>query len=335
MTIYKIAKLAGVSIATVSRVMNNSPKVTESTRRRVEAVLREAQFTPSAVARSLATNATKTVGLLTSDVRDSYYANASYVIEQTCQAHGYQVILCNTGSEPDKKIAYLQMLLEKQVDGIILVGSGFAEPVLHAAIASAAARVPIVTLNGDLALPGVSAVVCDDRRATADIARYLCGAGRRDVLYLYDAETPSGRAKRQGFRDGMAAGGADDVDDRIMRVAPGILGGLHGVAQATAAGHSFAAIVASDDLIAAGALRQVIALGRRVPDEVAIFGFNNSALCLLTMPELTSVDNKVTASATTAADYLCAVLQGQQVPARTVIAPEIMLRASGNLGHNT
>ena len=129
MNIYEIAKRAGVSIATVSRVINNSPNVRKETREKVEAAIEEANYTVNDIARSLAAKTTHTIGVMTIDVRDSYYANAIYTIEQEFRTYGYNVILCNTGQELRKKKKYLKILLEKQVDGIILVGSVFKEPI--------------------------------------------------------------------------------------------------------------------------------------------------------------------------------------------------------------
>ena len=162
MNIYEIAKRAGVSIATVSRVINNNPNVRDETREKVEKAIEESNYTVNDIARSLAVKTTHTIGVMTSDVRDSYYANAIYTIEQEFRELGYNVILCNTGQELQKKKKYLKVLLEKKVDGIILVGSVFKEQGDNSHIIEASKKVPVVILNSHIEGENIYSIVCDD-----------------------------------------------------------------------------------------------------------------------------------------------------------------------------
>ena len=125
MNIYDIAKEAGVSIATVSRVLNNKGTVSGATRAKVEAVLSRSGYTPSAIARGMVSKSMRTVAVLTVDIRVPHYAQQAYTIEQAFSHRGYEVILCNTGGGKEATVRYLRAVTEKQVDGIILVGSVF------------------------------------------------------------------------------------------------------------------------------------------------------------------------------------------------------------------
>jgi len=328
MNIYEIAKKAGVSIATVSRVINNSPKVKEETRAKVEAVLRQYRYTPNAIARSLVTKATHTVGVLTSDVRDSYYASAIYTIEQSFRELGYNVILCNTGLELKEKKEYLRLMLQKKVDGIILVGSVFKEKDDNSHIYEVATHVPVVMLNGDLQGNNIYSIVCDDGAAVFNIVEMLYSKGHRDIVYMYDVESFSGMAKIEGFKRSMKEHKLE-INGRIIKVPQGIQGGYEGVERLEREGVPYTAILASEDIIAVGILKKLREIGRRVPEEVAVFGYNNSQYSLCTMPELSTVDNKVTDMALGAVQMLYDVLQGKEVIHRVVVTPQVIIRESG------
>ncbi|MBP5249200.1 MAG: LacI family DNA-binding transcriptional regulator, partial [Lachnospiraceae bacterium] len=148
--IYDISERSGVSIATVSRVLNGSPKVSEATKSKVLAVMDELGYTPNVFARGLGLNTMNTVGIMCSDSSDPFLANAVYYLEQNLRKHGYDSFLCCTGYELKNKKNYLELILSKRVDGLILVGSSLLEPKdeddLY--IKEAASRVPVMLMNG-------------------------------------------------------------------------------------------------------------------------------------------------------------------------------------------
>ena len=125
MTIYDISEQAGVSIATVSRVLNGSKNVSEKTRKKVLDIISQSGYTPNAFARGLGLNTMKTIGIMCADSSDLYLAKAIYHIERKLRANGYDSLLCCTGYELDAKAASMNLLITKKVDGIILVGSNF------------------------------------------------------------------------------------------------------------------------------------------------------------------------------------------------------------------
>ena len=127
MNIYDIAREAGVSITTVSRVINHREQVNAITRERVEKVLKAHNYKPNATARNLVTKSSRTVAVLTIDIREPHYARTAYTIERELSHRGYEAIICNTGGELKETERYLQSLMEKDVDGIIMVGSVFNE----------------------------------------------------------------------------------------------------------------------------------------------------------------------------------------------------------------
>ena len=328
MNIYEAAKRAGVSIATVSRVINNSSNVRPDTRERVEAVLREMNYRPNAIARSLVVNATQTIGILANDVRDSYHANAIYILEQEFRKRGYHVILCNTGSGLDKRKRYLGLLLEKKVDGMVLVGSVFKEKNGNPHILDASAAVPIVMLNSALEGNHIYSVVCDDKAAVFKVVESLVQRGHKQIAYVYDVDSFSGLAKLAGFTEGMDSVGLPILPNGIVQTKTGIDGGIEALDKLMGHDTSCTAIIAGEDILAAGILKGLAKRGIRVPDDMVVFGYNNSTIARCTAPELSSVDNKVGVLAKEAARMLYDVLQGTETPHNNTIVPELIFRES-------
>ena len=153
MNIYDIAKEAGVSISTVSRVLNHKDRVNPETKKRVEAILEKYEYTPSAIARGMVSKSMKTVSVLTVDIRVPHYARTAYTIEREFSRRGYEVTLCNTGGELEETEKYLKTVLEKKVDGIVLVGSVFNTLCKKPEISNLLKTVPVVLANGKLDLP--------------------------------------------------------------------------------------------------------------------------------------------------------------------------------------
>jgi len=162
MNIYDIAQKAGVSIATVSRVINGNPSVSKKTREKVTKVMDELGYTPNVFARGLMVNSMKTIGVMTVDVRDLYYARAIQTIESVMRLRGYDVILCSTSTDIEEKRKYLKLLLQKSVDGIILVGSIFKEKDDNSHIIEASEKVPVVIINGDIHAKNIYTILNDD-----------------------------------------------------------------------------------------------------------------------------------------------------------------------------
>ena len=164
MNIYDISRRAGVSIATVSRVLNNSPHVSENTRRKVMEVIEGTGYVPNAFARGLGLNTMKTIGLLCPDTTDPYLSQALNFLERAFRQQGYDCLLSCTGKELPARQQGVELLKSRHVDGIVLMGSSFIEdnPADNDYIRDAAKSVPVVLLNGSFPCENVYGVLCDD-----------------------------------------------------------------------------------------------------------------------------------------------------------------------------
>ena len=162
MNIYDIAAEAGVSISTVSRVMNNKGNVNPEMRRRIEEVLKKYDYKPSAIARGMVSKTMKTIAILTVDLRVPQHARQVYIIEQEFCQKGYNVMVCNTGGKLEECARYINLLSEKQVDGIVLIGSTFNDLGGRTEITGKVSRIPVVMANGHLDLPNFYSILVDD-----------------------------------------------------------------------------------------------------------------------------------------------------------------------------
>ncbi len=325
-----IAELAGVSIATVSRVLNEPEKVKPDTREKVQKILVENNFIANAVARGLAINSMKTIGVLTVDIRDSYFAQVTYTIERKFTELGYNVLLSNTGGELGEKERNLRVMLENQVDGLVLVGSVFKERSGNKHILAASNKVPVVMVNSFLAGGNVYSVLCDDVHGVREGVRHLVEKGKRALWYLIDVKSFSGLAKLQGFKDETASKG---VLGKVIEISRSLEGGRSGIHQIKAAGHPLDAVITGEDVTAVGAIQALNELGLKVPEDVAVIGYNNSLLAEAAAPSLTSVDSMAEAMASSAVQVLFEVLQGKQVSQKVVLTPTLIVRES-TMGRN-
>ena len=324
LNIYDIAREAGVSIATISRVVNGKGTVSEKTRRKVEAVLVRYHYMPDQIARGLVTKSTRTVAVMTIDIRDIYYANVAYTIEQGLSRYGYNVLLCNTGDDTQEKLRYIRSVIQKKVDSIVFVGSVFKDEALDNAIRSVAARIPVIMVNGFLDAENVYSIICGDREGIIRAVQYLAAKGRTRPVYFKDADTFSARSKVDGF---IAAVG-EEAADRVIHVNRSIEGGTAGVEDLLGTGRAFDSVICGDDITAVGAVKCLRRHGVEVPGKVAVIGFNDSLLAECCDPALTSVDGQMTHLGRVAVETLIHVLSGEGAQRRIVFTPVIRLRES-------
>lgn len=207
MNIYDIAEKSGVSIATVSRILNGGKNVSPKTQEKVLAVMQAEGYTPNVFARGLGLGSIRMVGILCTDVSDIYYAKAVSLMENALRPRGYDTLLCCSGNQIEDKRASLRMLLDKRVDAVVLIGSTFQEETDNSHLETAAKQVPVIIINGVVELPGVTCLLCDERSAVASNVSLLVQGGCQRILYLYDATTSSGVQKRTGYQDGLEAAG--------------------------------------------------------------------------------------------------------------------------------
>ncbi len=332
MTIYDISEKAGVSIATVSRVLNGSDRVSDRTRQKVLDIIQQCGYTPNAFARGLGLNTMKTIGIMCADSSDLYLAKAVYYIEQELRAYGYDSLLCCTGYELESKSASMDLLLTKKVDGVILAGSNFVyerEPD-NRYIAEAAARIPVMLLNAAFDAPNVYSVMSDDCKSVYEATMQMRSSGTEDILYFYNADSYSGKRKLSGFLAAMeeapaASGPLTEFYHGSHEDIHAMIGHLKAVHDR---GVAFHGVIAADDNLALAAVKYAAEMGYRIPQEFSVIGYNNSMLAICCQPELTSIDNRLETLCQHLIATLLGVLEGKEMPKRTVFSGELVQRGT-------
>ncbi len=328
MNIYDIASKAGVSIATVSRILNKKGNVRKSTENKVLEVIEDFGYTPNAFARALGLNSIKAVGVLCSDVSDIYYAKAVSVIENELRLQGYDATLYCTGEELADKKSAISSLLSKKVDAVILVGSIFQEKNDNSHIEEASKSVPIVIINGEFEFDNTYSIYCEEEEAVADAVGKLVEKGHKDILYLYDSESFSGQHKQNGYYEGLRRHKIKARKKYVLKCERSFDSCKEAIIKAIDSKIKFSAVVCSEDILAVGVLKGLKEKGLAIPDDVAVIGFNNSILADSTSPSLTSIDNKVDALCTDAVRTLLDVFDGKDVSYVKKISASIEYRES-------
>ena len=328
MNIYDIAREAGVSIATVSRVVNGSSKVKESTRIKVEAILEKHSYAPSAFARGMVSGSMSTIGVMTVDIRDIYFGTVTHAVEQEFSLTGYNTFLCNTGGLPEQQLHYLEVLTNKKVDGIILVGSYFDDHGLEQAVQETAGKIPVVMVNRDLTGNNIWSVICDEKQGIRECVSHMVSRGHRSILYIKDTDTYSASRKLSGFHRGMQDAGLSVGPESVIETGKGIEGGIEAVEKILRVKTPFTALITGDDVTAAGVIKALHRAGIVPGRNVAVSGFNDSIISRSTDPELTSVNSLPTEMGRKAASILTSVLAGENPPQKTVLHPVLTVRQS-------
>ena len=212
MTIYDIAKQAGVSASTVSRVINNKPGINAQTRKRVQKLLNENHYTPNEAARGLVMQSSKIIGILIEDLRIEHHTESAYVIEQEMTALGYTCITLSTGRRDEKKADYIRILEQRRVDGAILRGSMFETEAVKKSIKEHLPDVPVAIVNGYLDLPNVYGILIDEERGVKDCAELMFKKGKKHLVMAVDSDTPSNRNKQKGYLRAMLEQGIAKED---------------------------------------------------------------------------------------------------------------------------
>ena len=325
-TLAEVAKLANVSVASASRVLNGIGTRPE-TLTQVLAAAERVGYVPNASARSLRSKRTGQIAFALPDVANPVYASMAGAIQDVAQAHGWRLVLHSTGADAQAELGILRDLRRQFVDGLILIPLNVTEEHLLEFERAAAPLVVIGSIPDDIA---VDAVVADSRRGAALAVKHLHANGRRRIgLVNGPLNTTPGHARRLGYYDALRAAKLQR-DDRLVEAAEDF---------SVDAGRSATlrllkrakldALFCANDLLAAGALDALRHAGRSVPEEIAVVGMDNSGLVEITWPTLTSVDLGSGERARRAAELLLERIEDPtRAAVRVQVKAELRVRAS-------
>lgn len=286
-TIKDVAERAGVSSTTVSHTINGTRVVDPATQERVWAAVRELRYRPNSLARGLRRRQTHTIGLIIPDNANPFFADLARAIEDVGFAEGYSVILCNSDRSQEKEAAYIEVLLSKQVDGLILASTGDTHDALRQVLL---AGLPIVMIPGGLPDVPVDIVMSHEEEAGATAARYLLGLGHRRIGCITGPRETSASAGRiAGFRHALTEAGIDLPSEVVVRGDFRVEGGRDGMAELLRRDLGLSAVFVANDAMAIGALSAIRSAGLQVPDDMSVIGFDGIWLGAAAVPPLTTI----------------------------------------------
>lgn len=321
--IQDVAKHAGVSVASVSRVLAGLTGVSDATRAKVMRSVEALGYRPDLAARRLRSRRTDTLGLIVSDIRNPFFMEVSRAVEDVAYANRLRVMLCNADEDPDKEAFYLEMMRDENVAGVILSPT---LPLL-ARYKAADYPFPLVLVDRCNSMVDADAVVLDNLDAAMRLTRHLIDAGQRKIAFFYGAGSATGQQRHDGYLAALARAGLSPIAQALRPT----------VEEARAVARNFLmrqkplpdALVASSGLILLGLVEALRDAGLRYPDDIALAGFDDMPWTRLVTPAITVVAQPTYEMGRAAIELLRArIQQPDQVVRRVVLRGELIVRES-------
>ncbi|MEH7108568.1 LacI family DNA-binding transcriptional regulator [Bacillus sp. JJ1764] len=305
-TIKDVAVEAKVSVATVSRVLNNSGYVNEDTRKRVLNAISKLNYMPNEIARSLFKKQSKTVALIVPDINNPFFPEVARAIEDVMSSQEYTLILCNSDEQVEKEIMYLDVMKQKYVDGIIIVTNTLTPKHIESR------DIPLVALDRPIS-KDIPSVYVNNFQGASQAVRYLKDIGCRKIAHI---RGPKNIINAQERYQGYLA----EVENETWFTPELIVNGDYNIAKTTEATLKLLTnhpdvdgIFAGNDYMAVGVLKTAIKLGIKVPEELSIIGFDGIQLCRLTSPEITTIAQPIYELGHKAAELLLEMIEGKVI----------------------
>jgi LacI family transcriptional regulator len=329
----RIAGELGVSITTVSKVLNNHDDISDATRTRVLAKVEELGYQRNAVARSLTLRRTHTLGIVIPDLMHSFFVEIIAGIEPVASARGYGLLLCSSSEDPGKERAELEMLRGRQVDGIVLASanaSGNTDMLLQLT----RQKTSLVMIDRD-DHPSVKChrVLTDDEQVGVVATAHLLDVGRRAIAHIAGPAIVHAKRREKGWREALKACGIKPVDEWLVGGGFMESDGYRAMKRLLTVRPKIDAVFAANDPSAIGAMKAIWEAGLRAPDDIAVVGVGDIALGDLLRVPLTTVGWARRDQGRHAAELLLGSLEGDvDRPQRVVIPPRLIIRESSGRG---
>lgn len=330
LNIAEVARLAGVSTATVSRVLNGQPLVKERTRQRVLKVINVTNYRVNAVARNLRRNRTHTIGVIISNVLSTFYSVIAKAVEDVALRNDYSMVLCNGGDEPDKEMQYLKVLHENRVDGIVLSPTGKNNEYLRALVSS---DVPISIIDRQIEGIGCDTVLVNNREASKKAVEFLIERGYRRIGCISGPrDRRTGLERIKGYMDAHLKRGIP-VDEKLIEYGDFSLESGRENAFLLLTNNDIDAIYVANTDMATGAYQVIKERGIGIPDEIGFVMFDDPDWTRLVTPQVTAVSQPVYTIGSTAADLLFKRINDRRnyidkEPAKIVLQAKLVVRGS-------
>ena len=329
-TIKDIARIANVSHTTVSRALNNQSRIKNETREKILSIAKELNYRPNFIARSLVMKRSKTLGLVITTIANPFYTELAQGIEATSRKLGYSIILCSTQSDLGTEKLYIDMLRSKGVDGIIFTSAHMGDPNI---LELAEEGFPIMLVNRrtyhSTVKEKVDYVGIDNIQGGFLAVEHLIKLGHRRIGIIGgSSESSVGFERLEGGKRALAAYGLKQMDDYFLEGDFLKESGYRGGIKFTRMADPPTAIFAANDYMALGAYQAVVEEGVRVPEDMAIVGFNDIEFTAMKGIELTTIGQKKYEMGALSVENLVEKIEGKNVgpPKEVILKPELIIR---------
>lgn len=326
-TIKDVAKAAGVSYSTVSRALSGSPEISAETRERILTLCKQMNYTANTVARAMVMKSTKLLGLILTDVNNPFMSELAYHIDRQARARGYNIILCNSSRNVEQERELFELMIGRQVDGVMLFPSG---PESYETLRPFLGRLPTVFIGENLREAPESYVSVDNYRGAYMGVEYLYNLGHRDILYFGRRR---GSTTHQLRADGYAAACRDlHLTAQYCNnafPATSIKYGYQLAKQLLSQKRTYTAIFAATDTNALGVMQAAQERGIRIPEDMSLLGFDNIRDSALPRIELTTIEQPKKMMASVAVDSLLDRIQNEMSGySHRILTPTLIERSS-------
>jgi LacI family transcriptional regulator len=328
-TMKRIAGELGVSITTVSKVLNHHADISDATRSRVLAKVKELGYQPNAVARSLTLRRTHTLGIVIPDLMHSFFVEIIAGIEPVASGRGYGLLLCSSSEDARKERAELEMLRGRQVDGVVLASANASDNTDMLLQLTRQGTTLVMIDRDDHPSVKCHRVLTDDECVGVLATSHLAEVGRRAIAHIGGPPIVHAKRREKGWRDALKARGIEPSDGWIVRGGFMESDGYRAMKRLLTVRPKIDAVFCANDPAAIGAMKAIWETGLRVPDDVAVVGAGDIALGDLLRVPLTTVGWSRRDQGRHAAELLLNGVEGEnEPPQRVIIPPRLIVRES-------
>lgn len=332
-TIYDIAKEAGVSVSTVSRVLTKNAKVSKDKQERVEKLIKKYDFVPNALARGLSETKSNVIGIISSDIRNPFYATLFVECEKAANELGYRVVLCNSLDKNELEDMHIENLQSQRVDAIVQIGGRVDELVSDSKYVErvnwVAKKIPVV-ITGKLEGADCYQVNLDHANAMEMLMEYLISIGHKDIALVGGRNDVIGTVEKRSSYKKML--NKYDIEYRDEYVVEGVKYddkcGYKGMKQLFKAGKLPSAVIAINDFTAVGVIRAVMEKGLSVPGDISVTSFDNTYISDFTIPRLTGIGYNYEQFGRKIIEVTVSAIKGEEIPRTSLIKTELVLKES-------
>ena len=330
-TIYDVAKIAGVSPSTISRVMNTPEIVAEDTRQKVINAVKELAYIPNMMAASMPRRRTNYIGLIIPDITNIFFSNLVRGVQDVCEKHGYSVLVVNSDDSQEKEGRYLKLLYSRRVDGVILTVAGYREEDFLEEELSLLKKMNIVLIDREINGMTTPIVKVNNFAGAYSAVKYLLTMGHKKIMYLAGIEgTKTNQEREKGYLSALKEAHINWKKELVadFRLDTAYQKIIHHWPQLKNSDELPTAIFAANDLMAIGALKAFAQLKVRVPKDVSIIGFDNIPFSDCTYPPLTTIDQPTYLMGEKAVDILIKAIEGKKSKKSIQLETELIQRDS-------